>query len=197
MISRVQGILVHRDLHRAEVATAGGVVYELEIPMSVGKRLPREGEEVEMRTVHVVREDAHTLYGFLEPGEREIFSRLLAASGVGGRMALAMLSTFSYRRLARALVEKDVTALSQVSGIGRKTAERLSLELADRVRDLAVDPAPGREGKAGAPATEEAVQALMALGYSFEAADRAVRRAVEQDDPESTDELIRKALAQA
>lgn len=198
MISRVRGTLVHRGPDRAEVATPSGVVYELEIPATVGDRLPAEGEEVELRTVHVVREDAHTLYGFREAGERELFLRLLSASGVGGRLALAMLSTFPYRRLARALAQKDVTALSQVPGVGRKTAERLALELAEKVQDLAVAPAGGDGAEEeAAPATEEAVQALMALGYSFESADRAVRRAVEQDAPESTDELIRKALAQA
>ena len=197
MISRVRGTLLSRTPDRVEVATPGGVVYELEVPGTVSERLPAEGEEVEMRTAHVVREDAHTLYGFLEAGERALFLRLLGASGVGGRLALAMLSAFPYRRLARILAQKDVTALSQVSGVGKKTAERLTLELAEKVQDLATTPAGEGAGEAESSGAQEAVQALMALGYSFESAERAVRRAVEKDAPESVDELIRKALAQA
>ncbi len=111
-------------------------------------------------------------------------------------MALAMLSTYSARRLAHALVEKDVNALRQVSGVGKKTAERIVLELADKVEDLAVAAAgpDGARGEAG-PGARQAVGALVALGYSFVDADAAVRRALTEDEAAGSDELVRRALA--
>jgi Holliday junction DNA helicase RuvA len=104
-----------------------------------------------------------------------------------------MLSTYSARRLARALAEKDIAALTQVSGVGKKTAERIILELADKVEDLAIGP----EGEPGGPpaGAQEAVAALVTLGYSFPDADAAVRNALAEGEAESTDELIRRALA--
>jgi len=195
LISRLRGTLIHRDLDRVEIATPGGVVYEVEIPLTILERLPTPpADDVEIRTLQVVREDSVTLYGFVEEHERELFRRLLGASGVGPKVALAMLSAFSAHRLAQALAEKDVSALTQVSGVGRKTAERLALELADKVQDLAV--AAGRTGgPAGAAGAQEAVAALVALGFTFTDADQAVRRALEDGQPESPEDLIRRALA--
>ncbi len=132
------------------------------------------------------------LYGFVDGNERTLFQRLLTASGVGAKLALAMMSTFTAERLARALVEKDTAALQQVSGIGRKKAEKISLDLADKVTDLAIvtPVAPGEVSGA-----HEAVQALVALGHTFGDADKAVRAVLEAGAPESTEELIRRALA--
>jgi len=176
-----------------EVETPGGVVYELDVPTTVFQRLPRQGEPVEVRTVQIVREDSVALYGFLDAGERELFRRLMTASGVGAKLALAMLSAYTAPRLARALVEKDVVALRQVSGVGKKTAERLALELADRVDDLALSSdTPAGDGS---PGVQEAVAALVALGYTFADADQAVRTALARGDVESADVLIRRALA--
>lgn len=194
MISRLRGTLVSRELDHIEIETAGGVVYEIRIPLSILERLPKPpSADFEIRTLQVVREDSLTLYGFLESYERDLFTRLLGASGVGPKVALAMLSTYSARRLARALAEKDVNALRQVSGVGKKTAERIILELADKVEDLAVGP----DGRLGAPASgvQEAVAALVALGYSFVDADAAVRGALTDGEAENTAELIRRALA--
>jgi len=194
MISRIKGKLVTRELDYIEIETPGGVVYGVQIPLSILERLPKPPSAgFEIRTLQVVREDSLTLYGFMESYERELFGRLLGASGVGPKVALAMLSTYSARRLAKALAEKDVHALTQVSGVGRKTAERIILELADKVEDLAIGP----EGEPGGPApgAQEAVAALVALGYAFVDADAAVREALAQGDAENTDELIRRALA--
>jgi Holliday junction DNA helicase RuvA len=164
----------------------------------VYRRLPPAGETLELRTLQVVREDSAALYGFLEARERELFRRLLGASGVGTKLALAMLSTYTAERLARALVEKDVTALKQVSGVGKKTGERIVLELADKVADLAAGAGgavDGEEGGAGADAgSQEAVAALVALGYSFADADEAVRAVLAEGDVGGADELIRRAL---
>ncbi len=191
MISRIKGVVVERELDRLEVETTGGLVYEVEVPTTVMERLPTVGQQVELRTLHVVREDSATLYGFVERGERELFRRLLGASGVGPRLALAMMSGLNASRLARALVEKDVAVLTRIPGIGRKTAERISVELADKVEDLAVG-APATPVDAGA---REAVQALVALGYSLTDADGAVRAVLDQVAVEDPQELIRRALS--
>ncbi len=192
MISRLKGTLLSRDMELVELETPGGVVYEVEVPLTIMERLPPQGAGLELRIVQVLREDSSTLYGFMEAHERELFKRLLSASGVGGGLAMAMLSTLSSRRLAQALAEKDMTALTQVSGVGKKKAERIFLELSDRVQDLAL---ASREPQAASPAAEGAVSALMALGFSFTAADAAVRKALEDGAELDSEELIRKALA--
>lgn len=196
MISRLKGTLLTRTPERIEVETGGGVVYEVEVPLTVFQRLPAAGAAVEIRTLQVVREDSASLYGFLDLLEREVFRRLLGTSGVGAKLALSMLSTYTAQRLARALVEKDVNALKQVSGVGKKTAERIILELADKVVDLAVGDALEGEsaGAGGVRGSQAAVQALVALGYSFNDADDAVRSVLAEGEVASTDELIRKAL---
>lgn len=193
MISRLKGTLLSREMERIEVETGGGVVYEVSVPLSIVERLPPVGGPLEIRTYQVVREDSVSLYGFLEAHERELFGRLLNAQGLGAAKALNMLSTYSARRLARALVEKDLAALTQVTGIGKKTAQKIALELADKVEDLAL--APEGDEDAAADGTREAVSALVSLGYSFPEADRAVRQALEDGRPEGTEELIRRALA--
>ena len=124
--------------------------------------------------------------------ERTLFQRLLTANGVGAKLALAMMSTYSAERLARALVEKDTAALQQISGIGKKKAEKIALELSDKVTDLAVV-TPSKSGEASG--AQGAVQALVALGYSFADADQAVRSVLESGTPDSTEDLIRQALA--
>jgi len=192
VISRLRGTLLTRDMDRIEVETGGGVVYEVEVPLTVLQRLPQPGSAIEIRTLQVVTETSAALYGFLAPHERTLFQRLLSASGIGAKVALAMLSTFSAERLARALLEKDTTALQQVSGIGRKKAEKIALELADKVADLAIA-IPTEPGAASG--AQEAVKALVALGYSFADADDAVRAVLEDGAGEQTEELIRRALA--
>lgn len=192
MISRIKGTLISRSADAVEVLTPGGVAYEIEIPLSVYERLPKEGVEVELRTHYVVREDGASLYGFLDPRGRAIFARLLGASGVGPRLALSMMSTLSPDRLIRAIAEKDTAALRQVPGLGAKKAERIALELADRLDDLALEAAgPRPEGRAA----EEAVGALLALGYSAAQATAAVRKALEERPGIEGPDLIKAALA--
>lgn len=195
MISRLKGVLVTRDPDGVEIETSGGVVYAVEVPLTVLQRLPTPGSPVELRTVQVVTDSSVALYGFTEEVERDLFRRLLTASGVGGKLALALMSAYRAERLARALVEKDLAALQQVSGVGRKKAEKLVVELADKVADLAVS-APGGDGAPAGPGAQEAVKALVALGYSFADADHAVRRALEDGaGGAGADALIRKALS--
>lgn len=191
MISRLKGTLLSREQSTVEIDTPSGVVYEVEIPLTVAERLPRVGESVEIRTVQVTREDSVSLYGFLTRNERELFKRLLKASGVGPGLALAMLSAFSAHRLAQALVEKDLAALTQVSGVGKKKAERIFLELSEKVGDLAI----GLVGDAAPAPGAAAVAALVALGYASGDAETAVRRVLEGGKDLSTEELIREVLS--
>ena len=194
MISRVRGQLLTRGPDgRVEIETPGGVVYEISVPLTVLQRIPAPGSPVELRTVQVVREDALDLYGFWDESERELFRRLMTVSGIGPKLALQTLSTYDGRRLARALAERDVGALQRVSGVGKKTAERLVLELSDKVADLAVGGLGVSSGGAP-PMAHEAVAALVALGYNFTDADDAVRRVLENGGVESAEELIRRAL---
>jgi holliday junction DNA helicase RuvA len=138
----------------------------------------------------VVREDAVLLFGFVEDVERTVFARLLGASGVGPRLALALLSALSAERVVRAVRERDVPALTMVSGVGKKTAERLVLDLAGKLDDV-----PLTGGFGGAPpAAEEAVRALVVLGFPAAEADRAVRQTVQEDGILPAQELIRAAL---
>ena len=172
------------------LATPGGVTYELAVPIGVVERLPAVGSEVTLQTVLVVREDGWSLFGFDEFGERTVFRRLLGATGVGPRLALAMVSTLGGGRVVRAIKEADLATLSTVPGVGKKTAERIVVELKDRLGDVGE---PGAAVSATAP-SEQAVQALMNLGYSALDADRAVRMvAAEATDGEPVD-LIRGAL---
>ena len=193
MISRVRGTLVSRDTDRVELLATSGVVYEIHVPMTVFQRLPEEGAELELHTAYVVRDEIPSLYGFLEHGERDLFHRLMKVQKVGPRLAMALMSTYHAGRLARGIAEKDAKLLSRVSGVGKKTAERIVLELSDKVSDLAtagVDAGPEAKRAAGA------VAALVALGYTFTEADAAVREVITADSPESTEELVRRVLAQ-
>jgi Holliday junction DNA helicase RuvA len=195
MISRLKGVLLTRDPDGVEIETSGGVVYEVEVPLTVLQRLPTPGNAVELRIAQVVTDSSIALYGFIDDLERTLFRRLLTASGVGGKLALAMMSAYRADRLARALVEKDLAALQQVSGVGRKKAEKLVVELADKVADLAVG-MPGLDGAPAGAGAQEAVKALVALGYSFADADHAVRQALEDGAAgASSEDIIRRALA--
>jgi Holliday junction DNA helicase RuvA len=192
LISRIRGELIVRDLERVEVMTSGGVGYEIAIPTTVFERLPRLGEQVTIRTYQLVREDALALFGFLDETERTVFTRLLTINGVGPRLALAMLSAMTAESVVRAVRERNVAALTAVSGVGKKTAERVVLELTGKLDDLAfASPAMGQR----APAAEEALRALTALGVTQSDADRAVRGVIQEKGSLSAPELIREALA--
>lgn len=192
MITRIRGTLAARDMDRAEVMTTGGVGYEVFIPLGVFERLPRVGEEVELRTYQVVREDALLLFGFLEDAERLVFVRLLGASGVGPKLALALLSALPAAQLVRVIRERNLAALTAVSGVGKRTAERLVLDLAGKLDDIPI--AIGGVG-ASHPAADEAIRALGVLGFTVPDADRAVRTVVQEQGTLPAQELIRAALA--
>ena len=133
MIARVSGTLLSSDLDRVEVMTAGGVAYLVHIPLSVAESLPRPGGTIELHTALVVRDDGWTLYGFAAAGDRALFQRLLGTTGVGPSLAMNLMSALGGDRLVRAIQEKDLAVLTRVPRVGKKLAERLVLELQDKL----------------------------------------------------------------
>jgi Holliday junction DNA helicase RuvA len=180
----------------ALLVDVGGVGYELEAPMSTFYGLPGTGAEVQLHTHLVVREDAHVLYGFATERERSLFRELIKVSGVGPRIALAILSGVTVDDFHRCVETGDVASLVRLPGIGRKTAERLVIELRDRLKGL-LGPAfvPGGPAVAPGGAQAEAHAALVALGYK----PAEVARLLQKVDPAvtATEELIRHALRAA
>ena len=195
MIVQVAGKLVSKDLDRVEVMTPGGVGYELLIPLNVYESLPKVGEAVTLWTSLVVREDGWQLFGFATALERRVFQRVLAAKGVGPALALGMLSTLTAERLVRAIRERDVATLQTVPRVGRKKAEQLILDLADKLDDVQAAAAEGAPRPEGA-GVDDAIRALVSLGYATVDAERAVRAAIDGGGRGmSAPELIRAALA--
>src|SRR5512141_209697 len=138
MISHIDGVLSSKDIDRVEVMTSGGVGYELQIPLGVFETLPKQGEVVVLHTHLVVKEDGWQLFGFSNVFERRVFQRVLNAKGVGPALALGLLSTLTADRLVRAIRDKDIVTLQSVPRVGRKKAEQLILDLADKLGDLQV-----------------------------------------------------------
>jgi Holliday junction DNA helicase RuvA len=194
VIAQIVGRLVAKDHDRVEVMTNAGVGYELSIPLGVYETLPRTGDDVTLHTHLVVREDGWLLFGFTNLTERRVFQKLLTANGVGPSLALGLLSHLSADRLVRALREKDIVTLQSVPRVGRKKAERLILDLADKLDDLPAETAGGvRPDGAGA---DDAIRALVSLGYTTADADKAVRGALDAGGRGMpAPELIRNALA--
>lgn len=178
----------------ALVIDVGGVGYELEAPMSTFYELPEVGTELQLYTHLVVREDAHLLYGFASEGERRLFRDLLRVSGVGPKIGLALLSGMNVEAFLLCIESQDVESLVRVPGIGRKTAERLVVEMRDRIRALEEAPAAAARaagGSAAGPAAE-AFAAMVALGYRPVEVTRLLKQVDAQDL--TTEDIIREAL---
>ena len=186
MIGRIAGVLVAKNPPQILV-DAAGVGYEIEVPMSTFYGLPATGERVTLLTHLVVREDAHLLFGFATDSERRAFRQLLKISGVGPRIALAVLSGMSVGELVEAVAAQESGRLVRVPGIGKKTAERLLLELKGKLGDAVSGVAVNREK----PAASDVINALLGLGYSDKEAQLAVKHLPEGL---SVSEGIRQAL---
>ena len=194
MIARVEGRLVAKDLDSLEVMTSGGVAYELIIPLSVFEATPRVGEDIALHTSLVVKEDSWQLFGFLSVFEKRLFEKLLTANGIGPSLAIGMLSALSASRLIRAIREKDIPTLQSVPRVGRKKAERMILDLADKLDGLGET--TGTSAAPASAAADDAMRALVSLGYSASDAERGVRAALDAGGGgRSAAELIRTALA--
>lgn len=195
MITSLVGTLVSAEPLRA-VLELGGVGYEVSIPVTTAERLPPPGGEVRLHTLVVYRPEAQALYGFATAAERDFFRLMIEnVTGVGPKVALGIMSRLSLPVLEGAIRAGDVAALSQCPGIGRKTAERLIVELRSRLGAAAAPAPSGGAGAAEAGAHRDAAAALVALGYRAADADQAVRRALAALGPDATTEaLVKRAL---
>ncbi|OGI59112.1 MAG: Holliday junction DNA helicase RuvA [Candidatus Muproteobacteria bacterium RBG_19FT_COMBO_61_10] len=192
MIGRLSGILLHKE-PPSLVLDVGGVGYEIDAPMSTFYELPATGQSVTLYTHLVVRDDAHLLFGFSRVTQRQLFRHLLKVTGVGPRVALAILSGLTDQEFMQCLMLEDVARLIKVPGIGRKTAERLIIDMRDKVDPaLMKGGATTRQSVLAADPVQEAISALLALGYKPPEASRAVQNI--PSDGLSSEEIIRQAL---
>lgn len=197
MIAFIQGVLAEKQPARVVVET-GGLGYEIFIPLSSYDRLPTVGAACRILTVDHVREDAHLLFGFATAGERDLFQMLMSVTGIGPKIALSALSGLSVREIKAAIIEGDVKRLSSINGIGRKTAERMIVELRDRLsRGEALEAVAGAD-----PATpddlrmRDALLALIALGFKQDEARKQIEQASRTAGGHdlSVEELVRRCL---
>ena len=200
MIGQIRGTLIARQAPEILV-DVGGIGYEIQVPMTTLYQLPELGQPVTLLTHFVVREDAQQLFGFAESADRRLFRELIKVSGVGPRLALTLLSGMDAADFARCLQRDDVAALVALPGVGRKTAERLLVEMRDKAGDWLDELSPesaaqAETGKAGAQSHDqraEAEQALVALGYKLTEAAKLIAAADAAPETPS-EELIRRAL---
>ena len=192
MIGRIQGQLVEAG-DQVALVDVGGVAYEVEVAAGVRAALPPPGGAVTLHTHFLVRDDAQQLYGFASRMERDLFRALMRIPSVGPKLAMAVISTFDLNELAGAAAQGDAAYLTRVPGVGRKTAERMLIDLQDRLSEFDLQPnrAAGRVGAAA----EEAERALIALGYRAGEAARLIAEA--GDEAASAAEIVREALRRA
>jgi len=194
MISYLNGLLEHIDQGHV-VVEVGGVGYHVKVPASIISRLPKTGAPVKLFTVQVVREDDLSLYGFLNKEERALFSLFLSVSGIGPKLALALISGFPIDRLVAAVAQADVELLSSISGIGRKTAERIVVELKEKIaKAYAIRPAEMSIGvKGDQTLVADSISALIALGYSPREARETIMK-VNMAGKTSVETILKEAL---
>ena len=197
MITFLEGVVVEKDPTRV-VLNVGGVGYEVFIPLSSYDHLPAPGDACKILTYDHVREDIHALYGFLTADERRMFLLLLNVSGIGPKLALTALSGLSIRELKAAIAQADVKRISSISGIGKKTAERIVVELRDKLgAGEAMEAITAQEEMTPENArTRDAILALVSLGYKQAEAQQLVKTAAAGAKPDVTvEEIVRRALA--
>ena len=194
MIAQLSGRLVEKHPNRL-IVDVHGVGYEVHVPLSTFYGLPEPGGEVSLRVHTHVREDTLALFGFASVLELQIFDRLIAISGIGPRLALAVLSGIDPRELVRAVQAGDVARLTAIPGIGRKSAERIVLELKDHLPDsLRVEPSSGESGPQGGDLRADLLSALLNLGYHRPLAEKAVDRALKVQGPTTFEHRLKQAL---
>jgi len=204
VIASVRGTLLERG-DGYVVIEAGGVGYQVQVTTATMVALPAVGEQAGLYTRHVVREDAQLLFGFAERDELKLFDLLIAVNGVGPRIAIAVLSGLSPAHFARAVRDENIAAITAVPGVGRKTAERLVVELRDKLAFLPMAPAAAAAGataRAKKPRVlekseryDDAVAALVTLGYTSAQAQDAVRRVSEDAGEATAEDLVKRALS--
>ena len=195
MIGKIRGVLVDKKPPEIQIDVAG-ICYEVQVPMSTLYQLPELGKELTLHTHFVVREDAQLLYGFFEEQDKSMFRSLIKINGVGPKMALGILSSMQANEFVRAVRSNDINAMVKMPGIGKKTAERLLIEMRDRLKDWDDDTEAGStQAPVSASITNDAETALVSLGYKPQQAAHAIA-AVLKANPEITgsEELIRRSL---
>jgi holliday junction DNA helicase RuvA len=192
MIAHLRGRLITKHPNQA-VVEAGGVGYDVTITVPTFSELPGSGAEVALHIHTHVREDAIALFGFLRTHEKQLFERLIAVSGIGPKLAVTILSGMPADEMVGAIRGNDIARLTRIPGIGRKTAERMVLELRDKLDDFGVAPAAA---EAVTPVAEDVLSALVNLGYQRTAAERALATARKTSVSDSFEVLFRDALAQ-
>jgi holliday junction DNA helicase RuvA len=197
MIGRIHGVIIEKQAPELLVDVQG-VAYEIQAPMTTIYQLPEIGQPVTLHTHFVVREDAQLLYGFSNVRERLLFRTLIKVNGVGPKLALTILSGIETDDFVRCVRENDVVTLVRLPGVGKKTAERLLVEMRDRLKDWSVDTTAhdvddGRNPRVGGM-RDEAESALIALGYKPQAASKAINAVFDKDANHSSEQLIRMAL---
>lgn len=196
MIGQIRGIIIEK-LAPQLLVDVQGIGYEIDAPMSTFYQLPEAGNEVTLFTHFVVREDAHHLYGFYTRDERLLFRSLLKVNGVGPRLALTILSSTAPEEFVRCVLNNDTASLVRVPGIGKKTAERLIIEMRDKLSDWCQTPVDGMSPMQSDlngrhQILQDAIAALISLGYKQQEANRTVNKI--DDGAFSSEELIRRAL---
>ena len=195
MIGRIRGVLVDKKPPEIQIDVAG-ICYEVQVPMSTLYQLPELGKEITLHTHFVVREDAQLLYGFFEEKDKSMFRSLIKINGVGPKMALGILSSMEANEFVRAVRSNDINAMVKMPGIGKKTAERLLIEMRDRLKGWDDEEGGAQMSvSAGASITSDAETALISLGYKPQQAAHAIA-AVLKTNPEiqGSEELIRHSL---
>ena len=193
MFNYVKGILASKAPTQS-VVEVGSLGYEITIPLSTFDALPSEGQPVKLLTHFHVREDVQKLFGFFTRAERDLFRLLLSISGIGPRMAITILSGMSVKAFKQAIVESDINLLNSISGIGRKTAERIVLELREKVGLESALTKDGSPGVGDEVILGDAVNALVSLGYKHNTARQAIQKTLRGAKDITTEGLVREAL---
>ncbi len=192
MISRLTGILAAKRAPQVLI-DCHGVGYEADVSMTTFYQLPEVGQQISIWTHLLIKDDAHSLVGFTTEQERSLFRQLIRINGVGPKMALAILSGIDERQFALCVANNDVAMLTRLPGVGKKTAERLIIEMRDKL-DVVVDDVPMASSGGGSSVIGEAIEALQALGYKPADAEKMISRAQQGEAADSASELIRRAL---
>jgi Holliday junction DNA helicase RuvA len=201
MIGRLQGVLAIKRPPQI-LLDCQGVGYEVEVSMSTFYQLPAEGDSVSIWTHLLIKDDQHALIGFYSEQERKLFRELIKVNGVGPKMALTILSGISESDFAQCVQTSDIATLTRLPGVGKKTAERLIIEMRDKLDKIEIQsagsqlPAPGSAG-VSASASSEAVEALQTLGYKPADAERMIKMALSEEGDATAGQLIKRALQQA
>ena len=196
MIGLIKGQLAHTEPPAHVIVDVNGVGYEIEVPTSVFFELPELNKDLQLIIHHLVREDASILYGFRSFSQRQLFRTLLKVNGIGAKSALAVLSTMSSAEFARVINDQDIAAITQVPGIGKKTAQRLMIEMKDKVDLSELSDVSGGAQPARLGVQAEAVSALQSLGFKPQEARQIVNKIYKDNSDLAVEDIVRMSLKQ-